>query len=92
MSKSHYSLVDQTIIDDFYYSDVKTTTSKDKLDLLKSTVSSLKDEHGLLGIVDIVLNHTANNTSWIQDHPEACYSTEMVPRLWPAWLLDAELA
>ena len=39
-----------------------------------------------------MLNHTANNTSWIQEHPEACYSTEMVPRLWPAWLLDAELA
>ena len=35
-----------------------------------------------------MLNHTANNSPWIADHPEACFSTDLVPRLWPAWLVD----
>ena len=46
----------------------------------------------MLSIVDIVLNHTANNSDWIQDHPEACYNTDQVPRLWPAWLVDDEIS
>ena len=41
-----------------------------------------------MGIVDIVLNHTANNSEWIMDHPEACYNTDDFPSLWPAWLQD----
>jgi len=45
----------------------------------------------MLGIVDIVLNHTANNSEWIVDHPECTYSTDSVPRLWPAWLVDSTL-
>ena len=55
-------------------------------------VHSLKSSLGILGIVDIVLNHTANNSEWIQAHPEAGYSTDVVPRLWPAWLVDEEIS
>jgi glycogen debranching enzyme len=56
--------------------------------LLRQTVNKIRDEEGLLGIVDIVLNHVAFNSAWIVDHPDACFSTEIVPRLWPAWLVD----
>ena len=35
-----------------------------------------------------MLNHTANNSEWIQHHPEACYNTDSLPKLWPAWLVD----
>lgn len=43
---------------------------------------------GLLSIVDIVLNHTANDSKWIVDYPEASYNTDDCPHLWSAWVLD----
>ena len=43
---------------------------------------------GLLSIVDIVLNHTANDSKWIVDHPEATYNTDDCPHLWSAWVFD----
>lgn len=45
----------------------------------------------MLSIVDIVLNHTANDSPWILDHPEATYNTDDCPHLWSAWLLDKAL-
>ena len=34
-------------------------------------LDKLREEYGLLGLIDVVLNHTADNTDWLQDHPEA---------------------
>ena len=42
--------------------------------------------------MDIVLNHTANDSKWIVDHPSATYNTDDCPHLWSAWLLDKALA
>jgi glycogen debranching enzyme len=42
----------------------------------------------MLSIVDIVLNHTANDSKWIVDHPEATYNTDDCPHLYCAWLFD----
>ncbi len=66
-------------------------TKQEKFDKVNETMTSIRQKHKLFGIVDIVLNHTANNSQWIDDHPEACYSTDEVPRLYPAYLLDAVL-
>jgi glycogen debranching enzyme len=30
-----------------------------------------KEEYGLLNLTDVVLNHTANDTPWLLEHPEA---------------------
>jgi glycogen debranching enzyme len=30
-----------------------------------------KEEYGLLSLTDVVLNHTANDSAWLNDHPEA---------------------
>ena len=30
-----------------------------------------RDEYGLLSLTDVVLNHTANDSPWLLDHPEA---------------------
>jgi len=50
-------------------------------------MDGLRNE-GLLSIVDIVLNHTANDSKWIVDYPEASYNTDDCPHLWSAWVLD----
>lgn len=57
---------------------------------LKGTLDGLRQE-GLLSMVDIVLNHTANDSRWIVDHPEATYNTDDCPHLWVAWELDSAL-
>lgn len=43
-------------------------------------------------ICDIVLNHTANESDWLLENPEATYSCATAAYLRPAFLLDALLA
>lgn len=39
-----------------------------------------------------MLNHTANESKWIYEHPDASYSAATTPHLKPAILLDAMFA
>lgn len=54
-------------------------------------VSKMENEYGLLSLTDVVWNHTAHNSKWLEEHPEAGYSVETAPWLESAFVLDDEL-
>jgi glycogen debranching enzyme len=83
-SRSAYSLKDQLRVDPGY----GTTSYED----VGKIVSKMRDEWGIASICDIVLNHTGNESPWLQEHPEATYSCYTCPHLRPAFLLDFMLA
>lgn len=54
-------------------------------------IARMEKEHGLLGLTDVVWNHTANNSTWLEEHPEAGYNIETAPWLESALELDTAL-
>lgn len=82
-SNSPYSLYDQLGWDPSCFPEGESDVQK--------MVASLERNHSLLSLTDIVLNHTANNTKWLQDHPEAGYNLSTAPWLESAYVLDTAL-
>lgn len=58
---------------------------------IANMVASMEKEHGLLGLTDVVWNHTANNSKWLEEHPEVGYNVETAPWLESALELDSAL-
>ena len=83
VSNSPYSLYDQLGWD--------PTCFPNGEDDVQKLVESLEHEHSLLSLTDIVLNHTADNTQWLQEHPEAGYNLTTAPWLESAYVLDSAL-
>jgi glycogen debranching enzyme len=68
-SNSPYSIRNQMKYDSSLFG-VKLTDKEGKKrmdDILKIA----REEYGLLSLTDVVLNHTANDSSWLTEHPEA---------------------
>lgn len=90
-SNSSYSLYDQNCFADDLF-DVQEKLSKDeRAAKLASMVNTMETDHGLLGLTDVVWNHTANNSDWLQDHPESGYNLHNSPHLCAAYELDSAL-
>lgn len=82
-SNSPYSLYDQLGWDPECFPEGEKDVQK--------MVASLEENHSLLSLTDIVLNHTANNTDWLLEHPDAGYNLTTAPWLESAYLLDTKL-
>ncbi|KAI9715764.1 MAG: hypothetical protein M1812_005763 [Candelaria pacifica] len=54
-------------------------------------VSKMEKEHGLLGMTDVVWNHTSPDSPWLETHPEVGYNLETAPWLESAFELDTAI-
>jgi glycogen debranching enzyme len=82
-SNSPYSIFDQHTFD----TTVFPRGTKD----IEELVGNMEQHYGLLSLTDVVWNHTANNSKWLEEHPEAGYNIETAPHLKAAYELDSAL-
>lgn len=81
-SNSPYSIFDQLVFDPKYFKDEQQVSD---------LINHLHKDYNLLSMTDIVFNHTANNSTWLIDHPDAGYNCNTAPHLIPAIELDKAL-
>ncbi|RVX68526.1 hypothetical protein B0A52_07950 [Exophiala mesophila] len=82
-SNSPYSLYDQLSFDKELFPEGEAGVAK--------LIKSMEEEYDLLGLTDVVFNHTANNSKWLEEHPEAGYNVVTAPWLESALVLDDAL-
>ncbi|KAF2842970.1 glycoside hydrolase family 133 protein [Patellaria atrata CBS 101060] len=82
-SNSPYSIYDQHQFDKQHFPNGEEDVAE--------MVRKMEQEYGLLGLTDVVWNHTANNSKWLEEHPEAGYNVETAPWLEAALALDDAL-
>lgn len=89
-SRSAYSLASQSDYEPslFAADDADGASVESRARAVESFVRRLESEFRLLSFGDIVLNHTADNSDWLADHPEATYTLENSPHLRLAHELD----
>ncbi|KAB5550573.1 hypothetical protein PHYPO_G00055230 [Pangasianodon hypophthalmus] len=86
-SRSCYSLADQLKLNPDFSPPGKSYNWSD----VGNLVEKMKNEWNMLCITDVVYNHTAASSVWIQEHPECGYNLVNSPHLRPAWVLDRAL-
>ncbi|KAJ3011190.1 hypothetical protein HKX48_006975 [Thoreauomyces humboldtii] len=79
ISNSPYSIFDQLALSDDLFDATISESEKEKE--LKSCLDKIRIENRILSATDIVWNHTACNSSWLLEHPEAGYNLATAPHL-----------
>lgn len=82
-SNSPYSIFDQLRFDPDLFPNGEEDVAR--------LVSRMEDEYNLLSLTDVVWNHTASDSKWLEEHPEAGYNVETAPWLESALELDTSL-
>jgi len=82
-SNSPYSIYDQLAFDHAVFSNGEMDVAR--------MVKKMQTEYNLLAMTDVVWNHTANNSKWLEEHPEAGYNVDTAPWLTSALVLDTAL-
>jgi glycogen debranching enzyme len=90
-SGSPYSIYDQLVFDHALLKDGKDTDKDGGEKQVRKALQMAREKYALGSCTDVVLNHTANNSPWLHEHPEAGYSPANSPHLAPAVELDAAM-
>jgi len=70
-SNSPYSIYEQLEFSDDLFDDKVKGNQKEKTKKMQEILKKIREEWGMLGMIDVVLNHTAHNSKWLEEHPEA---------------------
>jgi glycogen debranching enzyme len=88
-SNSPYSIYDQLAFSADLFEG--TPTKEEQYKQIKKLTTMMERKYGLLSLVDVVWNHTAENSDWLQDHPEAAFNLHNSPHLIAPYELDSAL-
>lgn len=69
-SGSPYSILDQLKFDPELFFDGAGQPG-DGVEAIGAMIKKCREKYGLLSLTDVVLNHTANNSPWLEEHPES---------------------
>lgn len=90
-SGSPYSIYDQLMFDHALLRDGKDSDNDGGEKQVRQALEMAREKYALGSLTDVVLNHTANNSPWLHEHPEAGYSPANSPHLAPALELDTAM-
>ncbi|KAJ3183748.1 hypothetical protein HDU87_005864 [Geranomyces variabilis] len=79
MSNSPYSIFDQLSLSDDLFDFPLSEDEKERS--LNQSLKQIRTHSGVLAATDIVWNHTACNSTWLRQHPEAGYNLNTAPHL-----------
>lgn len=83
-SNSAYSIRDQLKLNPSYdYSNIHFTYND-----VEGLVNKMWKNWRVFSLTDLVLNHSADDSEWLQKHPECAFNLINSPHLKPAYLLD----
>ncbi|TPX32139.1 hypothetical protein SmJEL517_g04720 [Synchytrium microbalum] len=87
-SNSPYSIFDQLSLANDMFEGGDIMDESEKENVLSEMFDRGREEYGILSVTDVVWNHTASNSVWLHQHPEAGYNLINSPHLRPAYEVD----